>query len=225
MKRKDITCNFIQPKQLKLFGAVFMSIALVVGMAGCSMHKPQDYSGQQPALELFDYFAGKTYAWGQFQDRSGKVLRRFQVLIDGSIQAGPQGKQLVLDERFLYNDGEREQRIWTIDALPKTHPQFEDGLDYLYRGTAGDVIGEAIGKVAGNALNWKYVLEMPYKDSSIRLNFNDWMFLHEDGVLVNRAKVTKWGFDVGEVTLTFSKSLPAGADWSQVKLDINNSSK
>lgn len=184
------------------------------------MHKPQDYSNTEPKLELFDYFAGETYAWGQFQDRSGKVLRRFQVFIDGRIHGSGDNKTLTLDERFLYDDGEREQRVWKIQALPKTDSNFEQGLSHLYRGTAGDVVGEAIGKVSGNALNWQYVLEMPYKQSTIRLNFNDWMFLHQDGVLINRAEVTKWGFKVGEVTLTFSKTLPAGSDWQNIKAQV-----
>lgn len=195
---------------------------VVIAISGCSMHKPQDYSTMQPKLELFEYFAGQTYAWGQFQDRSGKVLRRFRVHINGTIETSATDlvETLVLDERFLYNDGEREQRVWRIQALPKTDANFEPGLSHLYRGTAGDVIGEAIGKVSGNALNWQYVLEMPYKQSTIRLNFNDWMFLHEDGVLINRAEVTKWGFKVGEVTLTFAKTLPAGADWQDIKAPI-----
>ncbi len=200
--------------------SIVLSLLLLIGLSGCSVPKIQDYAQVEPKLDLFNYFAGETYAWGQFQDRSGKVLRRFQVKINGSITNESGNTKLVLDERFLYDDGERQTRVWTIESLPKTHPQFEEGLDALYRGTASDVIGEAIGKVAGNALNWKYVLNMPYKDSTINLNFNDWMFLHQDGILMNRADVSKWGFHVGEVTLFFSKSLPqapAGSNWSTIK--------
>jgi len=154
--------------------------------------KVQDYQNEKPQLNLFDYFKGKTFAQGQFQDRSGKVLRRFTVDITGTIE----GNQLTLDERFVYNDGEKQQRIWRITKTAEGQ----------FIGKADDVIGEAIGESAGNALNWRYTLDLPYKDSTIHVQFNDWMFLHTDTTMMNRASVTKWGFNVGEVTLFFSKN-------------------
>lgn len=74
-----------------------------------------------------------------------------------------------------------------------------------YKGTAGDVVGPAYGKSAGAAFNWQYTLDLPYKNSSIHVKFDDWMFLQTDKVMLNKAKVTKWGFTVGEVTLFFTK--------------------
>ena len=152
----------------------------------------QEYEKESPKLDLFSYFSGKTQAWGQFQDRSGLVLRRFTVDITGTVD----GNTLVLDEQFVYNDGEKQQRIWTITKTAEGH----------YIGRAGDVVGEAKGLSSGNALNWVYTLDLPYKDSSIHVKFNDWMFLHTDSVMINRAEVTKWGFKVGEVTLFFNKT-------------------
>lgn len=152
----------------------------------------QNYQQEEPKLNLFDYFDGKTYAQGQFQDRSGLVVRRFTVDITGEVD----GNQLTLDERFVYSDGEKQQRIWRIT-------QTAEGR---YTGKADDVIGEAIGESAGNALNWRYTLDLPYKDSTIHVQFNDWMFLQSETTMINRASVTKWGFNVGEVTLFFSKN-------------------
>jgi hypothetical protein len=105
---------------------------------------------------------------------------------------------LTLDERFVYDDGEKEQRVWLIKRLG----------DNLYSGTAGDVIGEAVGHSAGSVFSWRYTLDLPYKNSSIQVKFDDWMFLQSDGVMLNRAQVSKWGFNVGEVTLFFSKAQP-----------------
>ena len=145
-------------------------------------------------MDLFSYFAGKTQAYGQFQDRSGAVKRRFSVDITGTVN----DDVLTLDERFIYDDGEHEQRIWVIKRLDEN----------LYSGTAGDVIGEAKGRSAGSVFTWRYTLDLPYKDSSIHVKFDDWMFLQPDGVMLNRAQVSKWGFTVGEVTLFFSKAQP-----------------
>lgn len=151
-----------------------------------------NYTATEPKLDLFTFFEGKTTAYGQFQSRSGEVKRRFQVDVTGIIE----GNTLTLNEQFVYDDGQTEQRIWVIERLGNNS----------YQGTAGDVIGKAIGVSAGAAFNWRYTLDLPYKKSSTHVKFDDWMFLHTDKVMLNQAKVTKWGFKVGEVTLFFIKS-------------------
>ncbi|HHX05505.1 MAG TPA: DUF3833 domain-containing protein [Pseudomonas sp.] len=172
----------------------FFAFAALLLLNGCSAPKVQDYAHTQPQLDLFTYFAGQTQAYGQFQDRSGVVKRRFKVAITGTLN----DDVLTLDERFVYDDGEKEQRVWLIKRLG----------DNLYSGTAGDVIGEAVGHSAGSVFSWRYTLDLPYKNSSIQVKFDDWMFLQSDGVMLNRAQVSKWGFNVGEVTLFFSKAQP-----------------
>ena len=172
----------------------FLAVCALLVLAGCGSPQVQDYADTEPKLDLFSYFAGKTQAYGQFQDRSGAVKRRFSVDITGTVN----DDVLTLDERFVYDDGEHEQRIWVIKRLDEN----------LYSGTAGDVIGEAQGRSAGSVFTWRYTLDLPYKDSSIQVKFDDWMFLQSDGVMLNRAQVSKWGFTVGEVTLFFSKAQP-----------------
>ena len=68
-----------------------------------------------------------------------------------------------------------------------------------------DVVGEAIGEVAGNALRWRYVLALPVDGKTYHVDFDDWMFLMDDKVMLNRSYMSKWGFDLGEVILTFVK--------------------
>ena len=41
-------------------------------------------------------------------------------------------------------------------------------------------------------LNWRYDMDLKVGEGT-SVHFNDWMFLQEDGVLVNRARVTKLG--------------------------------
>ncbi|MBN2865636.1 MAG: DUF3833 domain-containing protein [Thiotrichales bacterium] len=172
---------------------IFSSFLLTLLLSGCSTMKIQDYVQETPKLDLFDFFNGKTRAWGQFQDRSGQVIRRFTVEIVGTVSAD--GKQLILDEHFLYHDGEKQQRTWTITQIAPNE----------FNGSAADVVGLAKGISAGNTLNWSYILDLPYKDRSIHVKFDDWMFLHDNNTMLNRASVTKWGFKVGEVTLFFQK--------------------
>lgn len=153
--------------------------------------KPEDYAGTTPELVIEDYFLGKVRAWGIFQSRSGEVKRQFTVDIHGEMQ----GEELVLTEDFVFQDGERSQRVWRIRKLD----------EHRYEGRADDVVGAATGVAYGKALNWRYTLLLKVDESSYEVKFDDWMFLHEDGVLMNRATMSKFGIRLGEVTLFFQK--------------------
>ncbi|WP_240932925.1 DUF3833 domain-containing protein [Pelagibius litoralis] len=152
---------------------------------------PEQFDGREPRLLIEDYLAGETRAWGLFVDRFGNLRREFVVDITGTWD----GKTLTLVEDFVYSDGEEQQRIWTINKLD----------DHRYEGTAADVIGTAEGVSYGNALNWRYTLALKVGDSIWNVHFDDWMFLQPDDVLMNRARVSKFGFDIGEVTIFFQK--------------------
>lgn len=165
--------------------------AAVVMLAGCGTMNVKDFAGRTPELRLEDYFAGQTRAWGLFEDRFGTVRREFTVDITGTWD----GRELVLEEDFLYSDGETERRVWRIE---KTGPD-------TYRGTAGDVVGEAVGQVAGNALNWRYTMDLKVGDGTWRVRFDDWMFLQPDGTLINRAYVSRWGIEIGSITIAFQR--------------------
>jgi len=159
----------------------------------CSCVAPDvtHYQNLQPRLDLEAYFLGKTDAWGMFQKRSGEVVKRFHVEITGS----KKGEQLILDERFVYDDGSKQQRVWTLTRAP----------DGVWHGTAGDVVGEALGRVSGNALHWEYGLLLPVDDNTWQMHFDDWMYLIDEHVMINRASMSKWGIEVGQVTLFFNK--------------------
>ena len=174
---------------------LFVLIALAMLLGGCSVMQAKDFEGTEPRLDLFDYFQGDTRAWGIFQDRSGNLQRQFTVDIRGEVE----GDELTLTEDFVYADGETQQRIWRIRRIDR----------HRYAGRADDVVGDASGLAYGNALNWRYTMRLPYRGTEIDVKFDDWMFLQPDGVLVNRATVSKFGFRVGEVTLFFVKRGPS----------------
>ncbi len=100
-----------------------------------------------------------------------------------------------LDEDFQYSDGTKSKRVWTIRK--KTSGK--------YIGTAADVIGEASGETAGNAFRWKYTLDLPVDDKTYHVQFDDWMYLMEEGIMLNKSKMSKFGIYLGEVTLVFIK--------------------
>ncbi len=156
-----------------------------------------DFAGNTPELRIEHYFAGRTQAWGVFEDRFGTLRRSFTVAIDGQWD----GRELVLDERFLYADGETDRRVWRIVRTA------EGAAGGSYEGRADDVIGTAVGRSAGNALNWTYEMALKVGGDRWRVRFDDWMWLQPGDALINRANVYRWGLWIGTVSLFF---LPEG---------------
>ncbi len=163
-------------------------------LCSCSAPEVSHYAEVKPSLDLVRYFVGTTDAWGMFQKRSGEVTKRFHVTIAGRQEQN----KLILDERFEYDDGSKQQRIWTLIQ----------SVDGIWHGTAADVIGEATGQVAGNALHWQYTLLLPVDGSNYQMQFDDWMFLLDDQSMMNRASMQKLGVELGQVTLFFKKRVP-----------------
>ena len=166
-------------------------VAWSVLLAGCAGVQVSDYAKEKPALDLRTYFNGKIDAWGIFQDRSGKVVKRFHVVIDGSWQ----GDTGTLDENFEYSDGTKQRRVWTLKRQ----------ADGNYIGTAADVVGEARGEIAGNALRWRYVMALDVDGTVYNVDFDDWMYQIDDKVMLNRSAMSKFGIHLGDVTLSFTR--------------------
>jgi hypothetical protein len=174
-----------------LIGAVLGSVLLM--LSGCSVPDIDRFKEGEPSLSLAEFFAGETIAYGIFEDRFGQLKRQFRVHIYGHTEQG----KLILDEQFLYDDGEQAQRIWTI-----TSTQTKDGF-IRYEGSADDVTGTATGKAAGNVLSWSYDIELAIGDNDIEVRFDDFIYQMSNNLAINRAHVTKWGVELGTVTLVF----------------------
>ena len=174
-------------KRRHLLGATAATLVL----AGCAGPEPARYANEQPRLDLRSYFNGTVDAWGVFTDRSGAVVKRFTVVMDCRWQ----GDQGVLDEAFTFSDGTRQRRVWRLTRVGEGR----------YEGRADDVVGVAIGEERGNALQWRYTLALPVDGRVWEVEMDDWMFLMNEQVMLNRATMRKFGVRLGEVTLSFRK--------------------
>ncbi|MBN8478547.1 MAG: DUF3833 domain-containing protein [Burkholderiales bacterium] len=177
------------PSLIAGFRAALAAIG-VLGLASCASVDVSQYRSERPALDLARYFDGTLDGWGMFQDRSGAVVTRFNVVVEATWRDATG----TLDESFEYADGRRERRVWTI---------VKDGD--RYRGTAADVVGAATGVAVGNALRWNYVLALPVDGRVWHMDMDDWMFLVDERTMLNRTTMSKFGARVGEVTLAFRK--------------------
>ena len=165
--------------------------AAALAASGCAGPSVNDYASEKPVLDLKQYFNGVVDAWGIFTDRSGKVVKRFTVVMHCQWN----GEQGVLDEDFVYSDGAKQKRIWKLQHLGNGR----------YSGQADDVIGMADGQTRGNAFNWRYTLALPVGSQVWHVQFDDWMYLLDDKVMLNKAVMSKFGIFLGEVTLSFTR--------------------
>lgn len=170
---------------------LLIAAAAAATLTACSAPQPSHYADQRPLLDVQDYFNGTLDAHGMFQDRFGKVVKRFVVVMRCSWN----GDTGTLDEDFVYSDGTRQKRVWT---LTRSGPG-------RFTATAPDVIGTAEGIVSGNALRWRYVLALPIGERVINVSMDDWMFLIDERVMLNRTAMSKLGVDLGTVTLSITK--------------------
>lgn len=169
--------------------AANLLLLTVLFLGGCATSLDGSrYLEQTPGFDLFTFFDGDVQAWGIVQNRSGEVVQRFSVDIQGRVE----GATLILDETFAYGLGEGVmERQWTI-------ARNDDGS---YQGSAGDILDTAAGNAYGNAFRWSYAMDLPVGEKTYRVKFDDWIFALDEQRIVNRSYIQKFGLDVAEVTI------------------------
>ena len=170
---------------------LIIALFLITSCSNNSTMKPEDFKGKEPRLIIEEYLSGNVKAWGVLQNRSGKVTRQFSADLNGKWD----GNQLILDEKFNWDDGEIQTRQWKITKIDENK----------YEGTAGDVVGKAKGYSYGPAFKFEYVLLVPVKGKEMKITFDDWIFKQDERVAINRATMTKFGIRVAELTVVFVK--------------------
>ena len=141
-------------------------------------------------LVLESFFAGRTRGDGVFTNSWTQSQRRFQVVIDGTWD----GRVLALSESYDYADGLHEQKNW---HLRQTAPG-------MFIGTYDDTIGTASIWSEGSAVRLRYRLRL----AGIALAFDETMAVRDDGCVIDRARVTKWGIPVGRLEVIMRRSSP-----------------
>ena len=179
-----------------------LTLGILGGISACARRDVAVLSDRQPGLDLAEFFAGDSVAYGIFEDRFGNLRRQFRVNMTGTVE----GDTLTLVEDFLYDDGERADRTWVIRRTGT-----DDRGIVSYEGTAADVTGAARGRVAGNALNWEYDVVLNMSGSEVKVHFDDWIYRQDEDVAINRAFISKFGIEIGSVTIVFLRGDTAAA--------------
>jgi hypothetical protein len=177
-------------KITKLLKIILLGVGVIM-FYGCKDKSLDYYTGTEPAADLKAFFDGPIEGWGLIQDWRGRVVTRFDVKMVGTWK-GNEGR---LEEDFVYYDGKKQKRIWTI----------HEKQDGTFEGYADDIIDKAVGHQKGSAIRWAYLMDVPVDGRTFRLKFDDWMWQMNDGVVVNRSYLKKFGFTVAELTLVMKK--------------------
>ena len=167
-------------------------ISIIFSLIGCSNDEIEKQ--EKSTMETFDlitFFSGQTHGYGFLQDRSGKIIRTFEVLTVGTFD----DESGMLEETFTWNDGEIENSTWTLNRTSDTG----------WSGRAPDVVGVASGVVIGDVLRWSYTLTIKVGGKKMNFKFDDQMWISKTGTMVNHAKFSKLGIHLGDVVVSFSK--------------------
>jgi uncharacterized protein DUF3833 len=147
--------------------------------------KPADYAATGPAFDIRTHLNGPIDCEGLIYGPTGRVTSRFLARMNGS-WTGATG---VLTEDFTYSTGTTQNRAWHLRA----------GNDGSFTATADDIIGTARGEQSGATVRMDYRLRLPKDAGGHVLSVTDWMYLMDNGVILNRSEMRKFGIKVAEL--------------------------
>lgn len=175
-------------------GAILTAAALLAlgRLAGFTAQRPADYAGTEPAMDIRRHLDGPMHCEGVIYGPMGRVNSRFVAQMEGRWD-GPSG---VLDEHFRYATGTEQHRQWRLTV----------GNDGSVRAEADDIIGTGTGRLEGASLQLKYRIRLPESAGGWVLDVTDWMYLCENGTIINRSQFRKFGIKVAELVATMRRA-------------------
>lgn len=143
-------------------------------------------------FELTRFLDGPVTAWGIFQDRFGRIRKRFFVEMMGRWS----GPNFIIEELFLYDDATEERCIWSVE--PRGPGRFV--------ARCADCVGEARGQSTADQSMMRYKFRLGLKSGPLTVNFDDRLYRIDDYRAINRTTIRKWGIRIGELTLCFERA-------------------
>lgn len=176
----------------------FIGAALVLGLlhlmtrrASFTAQSPSDYAGTGPHFNLRDHLNGQLLCEGVIYGPTGRVTSRFVADFD----AHWDGDKGTMKEHFRYDSGQTQNREWRLTLA-------NDGS---VRAEADDVIGVGKGMQEGPAVELRYKLKLPEDSGGHVLDAVDWMYVVDNGTIINRSQFRKFGIKVAELVATMRK--------------------
>ena len=160
-------------------------------LTACGSQSLEHYKDTQPTLTIEQFFAHKVTGYGMVKDYSGQVIKRFKVTMLGTWQ----GDTGILQEDFVYDNGEKQHNQWQLHKQDASH----------FTATAANIVGIAAGEQRGNAMHMRYMMAIPYQNSTLNLLGDDWFYRIDEHVVLNTTSLSKWGLPIAQVFTSFYK--------------------
>jgi hypothetical protein len=168
--------------------AAIIAVLALRRFFGFSAQRPIDYSAQTPRFDLRSNLAGPIECEGVIYGPTGRVTSRFVAKMHGTWE----GNRGVLREHFTYDSGSEQLREWRLTI----------GADGRIIAEADDVVGAGTGEVSGPTVFLNYRIKLPASAGGHVLAVQDWMYLTQNGTIINRSQFRKFGFKVAELVAT-----------------------
>jgi hypothetical protein len=163
---------------------LFMIGALSLG--GCATLPASPDLPTRP-ITLDQAFMGRKRGAGLFRVPLTGDERRFTALLNGHLSRD--GQRLTIVEDFLYDDGQKNRLSWVFDRAGAGR----------WIGRREDTVGTATAIEQNGEVRLSYTADFASDTSVTRLGFEDVIYQRADGVIVNDAVVTRFGFPIGTV--------------------------
>jgi len=180
---------------MSLLLVIVLVLAVVGGAAllktrliGFHTQRPADFAGSGPQFDPRRHLNGPILCEGVVYGPAGRVSSRFVAQMQGAWQ----GNVGTLTEQFRYDNGTVQDRQWTLRL----------GDDGAIQAEAADVPGGGVGQVAGSAVAMRYRIRLSEAAGGHVLSVVDWMYLMENGTIMNRSQFRKFGIVVAELVAT-----------------------
>ena len=146
------------------------------------------YADTGPAFDIQEHLSGTLISEGIIYGPRGRVVSRFVARMNGEWD----GATGTLSEDFAYANGSTQARKWYLTMGEGGH----------FTATADDIIGEGKGQQMGATARLTYRIRLPEDAGGHVLDVTDWMYLMDNGTILNRSEMRKFGIKVAELIAT-----------------------
>ncbi|MEM9249778.1 MAG: DUF3833 domain-containing protein [Pseudomonadota bacterium] len=179
-----------------VLAALLLLAAARAWLAEFPAQTPADYAtAGTPEFDLRTHIDGPILCEGVIYGPMGRVVSRFTA----DFHATWEGDTGTMTEHFRYDSGRTQDRVWTLVPAPGG----------AVKATAPDLVGPGRGKQSGPTLMLRYRIKMPEEAGGHVLDVRDWMYLMENGTIINRSQFRKFGIKVAELVATMRPAATA----------------
>ena len=150
--------------------------------------RSEDYATTGPDFDIRDVLNGPLLCEGVIYGPMGRVSARFVA----EMNATWEGDTGSMTEEFRYDTGTVLHREWTLTVGEGGH----------IVATAPDIIGQGHGQQTGAGVRLNYAIRLPESSGGHVVQAVDWMYLMENGAIINRSEFRKFGIRVAELVAT-----------------------